>query len=59
VELGLGAILPHADLTADSLAASLHEALAPGVTERARTLAGQVRRDGAEVAARRLVAEYA
>jgi vancomycin aglycone glucosyltransferase len=58
VDLGLGATTPHATMTEESLTASLREALDPAVEVRARTLAGQVRRDGAEVAARRLELEY-
>ena len=58
VDLGLGATTPHTTMTEESLTASLREVLHPAVEVRARTLAGQVRRDGAEVAARRLVAEY-
>ena len=57
VDLGLGAMTPHAT-TEESLTASLREVLNPTVEARARTLAGQVRRDGAEVAARRLELEY-
>jgi vancomycin aglycone glucosyltransferase len=58
VALGLGAMTPHATMTEESLTASLREVLHPAVEVRARTLAGQVRRDGAEVAARRLELEY-
>jgi vancomycin aglycone glucosyltransferase len=58
VDLGLGAMTPHATMTEESLTASLREALRPAVEVLARTLAGQVRRDGAEVAARRLELEY-
>ncbi len=58
VELGLGTTTPHITMTEESLTASLREALDPTVQERARTLAGQVRRDGAAVAARRLELEY-
>jgi vancomycin aglycone glucosyltransferase len=58
VDLGLGATTPHATLTEESLTASLREALHPTVEVRARTLAAQIRRDGAEVAARRLELEY-
>jgi vancomycin aglycone glucosyltransferase len=58
VDLGLGATTPHATLTEESLTASLREVLHPTVEVRARTLAGQIRRDGAEVAARRLELEY-
>jgi vancomycin aglycone glucosyltransferase len=58
VDLGLGATTPHATMTEESLTAALREVLQPSVEVRARTLAGQVRRDGAEVAARRLELEY-
>jgi vancomycin aglycone glucosyltransferase len=58
VDLGLGATTPHATVTEESLTASLREVLHPAVEIRARTLARQVRRDGAEVAARRLELEY-
>jgi vancomycin aglycone glucosyltransferase len=58
VDLGLGAMTSHATMTEESLTASLREVLHPAVEVRARTLAGQVRRDGAEVAARRLELEY-
>ena len=58
VDLGLGATVPHATLTEESLTASLREALHPDAEVRARTLARQVRRDGAEIAARRLELEY-
>jgi vancomycin aglycone glucosyltransferase len=58
VDLGLGATTPHATMTEESLTASLREALHPTVEVRARTLAGQVRRDGAEVAARRLALDH-
>ena len=58
VDLGVGATTPHATMTEESLTGALREVLDPAVVVRARTLAGQVRRDGAEIAARRLVAEY-
>jgi len=58
VDLGLGATVPHATLTEESLTASLREALHPDAEVQARTLARQVRRDGAEIAARRLELEY-
>jgi vancomycin aglycone glucosyltransferase len=58
VDLGLGATTQHATMTEESLTAALREVLQPSVEVRARTLAGQVRRDGAEVAARRLELEY-
>jgi vancomycin aglycone glucosyltransferase len=58
VDLGIGATTPHATMTEESLTASLREVLHPSVEIRARTLAGRVRWDGAEVAARRLELEY-
>jgi vancomycin aglycone glucosyltransferase len=57
VDLGLGATTPHATLTEESLTASLREALHPTVQAQARELTGQIRRDGAEVAARQLELE--
>lgn len=54
VDLGLGAATPYAAMTEQSLAAYLQEALNPAVVVRARTLAGEIRRDGAEIAAQRL-----
>lgn len=58
VELGLGATVPHHSMTAGSLAHALRVACHAAVGARARTLAGQVRADGAEVAAQRLEADY-
>ncbi|MCM3881106.1 MAG: glycosyltransferase [Vicinamibacterales bacterium] len=58
VDLGLGTTTPHATMTEESMTASLRDVLDPSVEARARTLAGQVRRDGAEVAARRIELEY-
>jgi vancomycin aglycone glucosyltransferase len=58
VDLGLGATIPHVTMTEESLTASLREALRPATEVRARALAGRVRRDGAEAAARRLELEY-
>jgi vancomycin aglycone glucosyltransferase len=58
VALGLGATIAHATMTDESLTGALREALDPAVAARARTFAGQVRRDGATIAARRLEAEY-
>lgn len=52
--LGLGARVAGA-AAADSLTAALDRTLQPAVAERARTLATSVRRDGATVAARRLI----
>jgi vancomycin aglycone glucosyltransferase len=58
VDLKLGATTPHATMTEESLTAALREVLDPAVVARARTLAKQIRGDGAEVAARRLEVEY-
>ncbi|HEX5420902.1 MAG TPA: glycosyltransferase, partial [Gammaproteobacteria bacterium] len=58
VDLGIGAAIPHFTMTEQALTAALREACCPGVVNRARALASQVDRDGAEVAARRLDAEY-
>jgi vancomycin aglycone glucosyltransferase len=58
VALGAGSTTPHATMTEERLAGALREALDPAVTARARTLATRVGRDGAEVAARRLEADY-
>jgi vancomycin aglycone glucosyltransferase len=54
--LGLGAAHAPGAPTAASLARALGEALRPDVTDGARSLAGRVRRDGARVAAERLMA---
>jgi vancomycin aglycone glucosyltransferase len=59
VDLGLGARTPHATMTEESLIGALHEALSPVVADRARTFAGQVRKDGATIAALELEAQYA
>jgi hypothetical protein len=45
-------------MTKESMTGLLREVLSPAVAARARKLAGQVRRDGAEVAARRLEHDY-
>jgi len=58
VDLGLGATTPYSTMTEESLTGALREALDPAVAVRARTLAGQVRWDGAAVAARQLEVEY-
>ncbi len=54
-ELGIGAAHDGPVPTASSLAAALGVALAPGTRERAALVAGQIRTDGAMVAARRLL----
>ena len=58
VDIGLGATTSHASMTEESLTGALRKALDPAVAMRARTFAGQVRSDGAAVAARRLDMEY-
>lgn len=56
VDLGLGATVPHATMTQDSLVHALQ--VAWGAANSTRLLAARVRADGAEVAARRLEREY-
>lgn len=58
VDLGVGATTSHSTTTEESLTGALREVLDPAVVARARTLARQVGWDGAEIAARRLEAEY-
>ncbi|MDB5471703.1 MAG: glycosyl transferase [Caulobacter sp.] len=53
--LGVGAAHEGGTLTAPSLTAALDIALAPATAERARALAGQIRTDGARVAATMLL----
>jgi len=55
-ELGIGAAHDGPVPTAASLAGALGTALAPDTRQRARVVAGDVRTDGAMVAARRLLA---
>jgi vancomycin aglycone glucosyltransferase len=55
--LGLGASLPHAQLSADGLAAALRETVTAATATRAKEVAAKVTTDGARVAARALVAE--
>jgi len=55
-ELGIGATHPPAVPTTDSLAAALRHALQPEVAARAKPIADAVRTDGAQTAARRLMA---
>jgi vancomycin aglycone glucosyltransferase len=54
--LGVGSAHPQAAPTTDSLSAALTRALHPDVAARARVVAGEVRSDGAAIAAERLVA---
>ncbi|MFN7980899.1 MAG: glycosyltransferase [Vicinamibacterales bacterium] len=58
VALGIGAATPHVGLSASSLADALRTATAPATAMRARTVAGAMRDDGADVAARQLEAEF-
>lgn len=58
VALGIGTMIPHTTMTEGSLTGALREVFDPAVVARARKLARQVGRDGAELAARRLEAEY-
>ena len=53
-ELGIGAAVPLAGLSAGGLAAALHEALEPTVAAVARSVAREVTSDGAAIAARRM-----
>ncbi|QNP68572.1 glycosyltransferase family 1 protein [Streptomyces roseirectus] len=55
--LDLGAALDARETTAETLGVALKTALSPETRERARSLAGRLRTDGAEVAARRLTGE--
>lgn len=57
-ELGLGATALHASLTEESLIRALRDVCEPTVAAQAHAFAQQVRSDGAEVAARRLAADY-
>ncbi len=58
VELGIGTTTPHASRSEASLESALREVLDPAVAARARAFARGVGWDGAEIAARRLEAEY-
>jgi len=58
VALGVGVTTSHATMTEESLAGALGKVFDSAVVDRARGLAMRVRRDGAEIAARRLAAEY-
>jgi len=53
--LGIGIAHPPGTPTTDSLSSALRHALQPAVAARARSIAGAVRSDGAQVAARRLM----
>jgi vancomycin aglycone glucosyltransferase len=54
-ELGIGAAHDGPAPTAESLSAALATALAPGTRARASAVAGTIRTDGAEVAAKHLL----
>lgn len=58
-ELGIGVAHDGPTPTFDSLSAALRIALAPPTRERARTVAGELRTDGAAVAAKMLIEEVA
>jgi vancomycin aglycone glucosyltransferase len=58
VDLGVGSTTPHTTMTDESLTDALRRVLDSAVVVRARSLASQVRWDGAEIAAKRLEAEY-
>ncbi|CAL1242052.1 Vancomycin aglycone glucosyltransferase (plasmid) [Candidatus Methylocalor cossyra] len=58
VELGVGATTSHSTMTEESIAGALRDALDPTVVIRARTLARQIGRDGAAIAARQLAEAY-
>jgi vancomycin aglycone glucosyltransferase len=58
VDLGAGAANPYTKMTEEFLTGALREVCDPAMVVRARTLARQVRRDGAKIAAKRLEAEY-
>ena len=58
VDLGVGATTPHTTMTEELLAAALWEVVDSAVAVQAGGLARQVSWDGAEIAARRLDAEY-
>jgi vancomycin aglycone glucosyltransferase len=54
-DLGIGSAVPFVGLSADTLAAALHEALGPAVSVRTRSVAGNVTTNGAAIAARQLI----
>jgi vancomycin aglycone glucosyltransferase len=56
VALGVGSMTPHGTMTEASLTRALEAACHPDAVRRARTLAAQVGRDGAGIAAQRLEA---
>jgi len=58
VDLGVGAKTTHTTITEESLTGALREVFDSAVMDRARRLAAQVTWDGAEIATRRLEAEY-
>jgi len=58
VTLGGGATTSNATMTEESLTEALRKVFDPMMVDQARRLATQVRWDGAEIAARRLEADY-
>jgi vancomycin aglycone glucosyltransferase len=58
VNLGLGATVSYSVMTDESLIGALREVANPDAVVRARTFAGQIRWDGAAVAARQLEMDY-
>jgi vancomycin aglycone glucosyltransferase len=58
-ELGIGAAHAPGAPSAESLSEALSLTLEPGIMARTRTFASSVRTDGAEIAARRLIEEFA
>ena len=58
VDLGVGTTIPHHTMTQDSLADALRELFESAAVVRAPALARGLSRTGAQIAARRLEAEY-
>lgn len=58
VDLGAGATIPYTKMTEEFLTGALREVCDPAVMVQARMLARRVGRNGAEIAAKRLEAEY-
>jgi vancomycin aglycone glucosyltransferase len=58
VDLGAGATNPYPKMTEEFLTGALREVCDPDVVARARALARRIGRDGTEIAAKRLEAEY-
>jgi vancomycin aglycone glucosyltransferase len=57
-ELGIGVALAPGAPTTESLVSALEQALQPEVASRAKTIASSVTRDGAQLAAQRLIADH-